>query len=190
MKIKRIMKRWLVTAAASTVLCLLVYASTQQVLSQTANDPQIQIAEDAANALSKGNDVSKLLSSKKVDISQSLSPFIIVYNSNGNPIASGGTLHGRIPAPPRGVFDHAKVNGENRLTWQPERGVRIASVIVSYNGNNPGFVLVGRSLRETEVRESQMLSFSGISLLIILVASFGLITGGEYFLAEKSLADN
>ena len=190
MKIKKIMKRWLVTAAVSTVLCLLVYASTQQVLRQSANDPQIQMAEDAANALSRGNDISKVLPATNIDISESLSPFIIAYNYNRDPIASSGTLQGRIPVPPRGVFDHAKVNGENRLTWQPERGVRIASVIVSYGGSNPGFVLAGRSLRETEVRESRMVSFAGISLLIILVVSFGLITGGEYFLAEKSLADN
>ena len=185
MKFKRVMKRWSVTAAVSTVLCLLVYLSTQQVLRQSANDPQIQIAEDKASALSNGEEISKAVPVLNLDLSRSLSPFIIVYNNNGEPIASSGTLHGRIPAPPFGVFEHAKVNGENRLTWQPERGLRVASVIVSYGGSNPGFVLAGRSLRETEVRESQMVSFAGISLLIILVLSFGLITGGEYLLAEN-----
>jgi hypothetical protein len=187
MRVKKIMRRWLVTAAVSTVLCLLVYASTQQVLRQSANDPQIQMAEDAANTLSNGIDISKVVPSANIDISQSLSPFIIIYNNNGSPIASNGTLNGKVPAPPPGVFDHAKFNGENRLTWQPESGVRIASVILSYNGKNSGFVLAGRSLREIEVRENQMLSFAGISLLIILFGSFILISGGEYFLPEKSV---
>lgn len=187
MRIKRIMKRWLVTAAVSTVLCLLVYASTQQVLRQTANDPQIQMAEDAANSLLNGTEISYVVPTSNIDISKSLSPFIIVYNKDGVAVTSNGTLHGKIPSPPSGVFDHARINGQNRLTWQPERGVRIASVIVSYGGSNPGFVLAGRSLREIEVREGKMLTFSGVSLLIIQIISFGLITGGEYILAEGSL---
>jgi hypothetical protein len=186
MKIKRIMKRWLVTAAVSAVLCLLVYASTQQVLRQSANDPQIQMAEDAASLLSNGAEIAKIVPATNIDISKSLSPFIIVYNNSGNPIASGGTLHERTPVPPSGVFEHARMNGENRLTWQPESGVRIASVIVSCGGNNPGFVLAGRSLRETEVRESQMLSLSGISFVVILVISFGLIAVSELFLPDKN----
>jgi hypothetical protein len=186
MKIKRIMKRWLVMAAVSTVLCLLVYASTQQVLRQSANDPQIQMAEDAAISLSNGAQISSVVPASNIDISKSLSPFMILYNNDGVAVISNGSLHGKIPSPPAGVFEHARMNGQNRLTWQPERGVRIASVIISYSGSYSGFVLAGRSLREIEVRESQMLTFSGISLLILLVMSFGLITGGEYILAENS----
>ncbi|HKI77962.1 MAG TPA: hypothetical protein VKA26_05445 [Ignavibacteriaceae bacterium] len=184
MKFKRILKRWIVTAFVSTVLCVLVYASTQQILRQSANDPQIQMAEDAVNAISKGAEISSVIPVANIDIANSLSPFINIYNSNGDAIAGSGRLYGNLPVPPHGVFKHTKTNGENRLTWQPERGVRIASVILSYSGTNSGFVLAGRSLRETEERESQMLFFSGISLLILLVVSFGLIIGSEYFLRE------
>ena len=38
--------------------------------------------------------------------------------------------------------------GEDRLTWQPEPGVRSATVVVHYQGAQAGFVMAGRSLRE------------------------------------------
>ena len=47
--IKSILVVWLAIAAATTVVCGLVYLSVQQVMRQSANDPQIQIAEDAGS---------------------------------------------------------------------------------------------------------------------------------------------
>lgn len=72
--------------------------------------------------------------------------------------------------------------GENRLTWQPREGVRIAAVIVFYQD---GFVLAGRSLREVEIREAQVTQFAGLTWLLALVTTLIVIAFGEFFLAEK-----
>ncbi len=42
--------------------------------------------------------------------------------------------------------------GEDRITWQPEPGIRSAVVVVHYTGATPGYVMAGRSLREVEWR--------------------------------------
>ena len=44
----RVLVSWLPLAVASTGMCLLVYATVQQNYRQSLNDPQIQMAEDAA----------------------------------------------------------------------------------------------------------------------------------------------
>ena len=124
----------MVGIAASPVLtvalCGLVYLAVQQVLRQSANDPQIQLAEDAANALAQNETTTNILSgAHTVDVGQSLAPFFLIYDDTGKPIASSGLLHGEIPSPPLGVFDYTRTHGQNRITWQPEPTVRIASVI-------------------------------------------------------------
>jgi hypothetical protein len=53
-KIWDILRHWLPLAALTTALCGLVYLAVQQALRQAANDPQIQMAEDAAYILSQG----------------------------------------------------------------------------------------------------------------------------------------
>ena len=45
------MKTWVPLTIGTTLLCGLVYLATQQSIRQGANDPQIQMAEDAAAAL-------------------------------------------------------------------------------------------------------------------------------------------
>jgi hypothetical protein len=62
------------------------------------------------------------------------------------------------------------VQGENRVTWQPEPGVRIAAVVASYSGTQSGFVMAGRSLRETERRVDQLGELIGAAWLAGMVA--------------------
>jgi hypothetical protein len=155
-KLKNILKYWLPLAATTTLLCGLVYLAVQQSLRWGANDPQIQMAEEAAAALSAGGTPESMLPATQVEISTSLASFMVVYNDKGEPLASSGLLHGTIPLLPAGVFDYTRQNIEDRVSWQPENGVRIAAVVVAYDGAQPGFVLAGRSLREVEKRESQI----------------------------------
>jgi len=117
-----------------------------------------------------------------VDMSRSLSPFLIVYNDEGQPLGSNGQLDGKTPAPPRGVFDYVRQHGEERVTWQPTRGVRIAAVIERVNGPQPGFVLAGRNMREVEARIADVQTMAGLTWLgmlgLIVVGSlaFGIYT--------------
>ena len=75
-----------------------IYGAAQQVLRLTANDPQIQMAQDAAASLNAGNTPTSLVPSK-VDSKVSLAPFIEVYDKcsgmlhSENPYAEKKDLH-------------------------------------------------------------------------------------------------
>lgn len=172
----RIADRWLVSAAVVTLLCGLAYATSQQVLRQSANDPQIQMAEDAAAALAAGQAAEAVVPSGKVQIDRSLAPFMIVFDGSGRPTTSSAVLDGQTPMVPEGVIEFVRQHGENRITWAPKPDVRIAAVIVGYGGSAPnaaftGFVLAGRSLREVEVREDQIFHMAGLGWLVCMGAT-------------------
>ncbi len=71
---------------AITGVCATIYWAVQQNYRQTANDPQIQMAEDASNSLSSSGKVGDFNTEIKIDISKSLAPFVIIYDVKGNPI--------------------------------------------------------------------------------------------------------
>jgi hypothetical protein len=179
-KIKNILRQWLPLAAVTTLLCGLVYLVVQQTLRQGANDPQIQMAEDAAAALAAGGTAEAVMPAGNVEISSSLAPFMVIYNDVGEPLAFTGLLHGAAPHLPGGVFEYTRQKGEDRVTWQPEQSVRVAAVVVAYSGVQPGFVLVGRSLREVEIRESQVEQITGIAWLVTLGASLLVVAACEW----------
>jgi hypothetical protein len=175
-----VLSRWLPLAAVVTALCALVYLAVQQSLRHAANDPQIQLAEDAAQALAQGGAPGSVLPASRVDIAQSLSPFVAVFDAGGESVVSSATLHGKVLHLPAGVFDFVRRHGEHRVSWQPERGVRIASVIVGYGGAKPGFVLSGRSLREAERRTAQLGQITGIAWTLTLASSLILVVLGRF----------
>jgi len=181
-KIKNIIKIWLPFAVVITAFCALAYAAVQQALRQGLNDPQIQLSEDAAYALNNGATTDSMISGSKVEMSHSLAPFIDIYDLNGKAVAGSGLLSGQLPDYPRGALDSAKQTGENRVTWQPDADVRIASVVVPYNN---GFVVAGRNMREVEQRESQTELLAGITWILALAATLIVIAFGEFVLAEK-----
>ena len=150
-----------------SIVFLTIYAAVQQDYRQSANDPQIQIAEDAAASLDNGGAFQSVILPTRIDIATSLSVFTTVFDDAGQPIGSSGYLRGGMPTVPPGVLDYVRSKGEDRFTWQPEKGVRDAVVITKYSG---GFVMVGRSIREVEKREDALFAevFAGwiVSMLI------------------------
>lgn len=163
----------------STLVFGTIYTVAQQNIRTSANDPQIQIAEDMAEALNNGSDTTGIFPVTKIDIAKSLAPFVIIFDTNGKTVMSSGFLDGKIPVPPNGVFTYTSQVGEDRITWQPAQAIRIAAVITKYNG---GFVLAGRSLREIEKREDQVFYFAGFAWL----ASIALL-GGFVYLKRTNL---
>lgn len=181
----RVLKAWLPLAAAITLLVGLIYATVQQVYRTGANDPQIQMAEDAAALLRSGASPESILPPNSVDLSMSLSPFLIVYDAAGEPVVSNTTLNGSAPVIPFGSLDYARANGQNRVTWQPAPSVRIASVIVPISGGDGGYVLAGRSLREIEYRVEQLTLKLGLGWLASLVGTFVLVLLLEKFIKRE-----
>ncbi len=179
-----------ILACIITVIFGAMYAAVQQNYRQSAYDPQIQMAEDTAAFLSAGGDIQKVPTlytqiNTSVDFASSLASFVIVYDSAGKVVTATGNMNGSTPTPPMGVLQSAQTYGENRLTWQPQYDVRIATVVVPYTSSTTtGFVLVGRNLREVENRVSVLTQGAAIlwgaseigSLLVIgLLLTFGLL---------------
>ncbi len=169
--LKSIIKYWLLMAVIVTGISGLIYTAVQQDLRQSANDPQIQMAEDTATKLAAGQQIQNVVPAEKVDIATSLAPYIIVFDATGKPVASSALLNGQTPTIPSGVIDYVRQHGEDRITWQPQSGVRSAIVVTQYKGPNPGFVLAGRSLREVEIREDNILHIAILAWIAILVAT-------------------
>jgi hypothetical protein len=179
----RILARWIQLSALATALSLMVYITAQQVGRETANDPQIQIARDARDGLAAGQPVESVVPAGEVSLERSLASWVTILDDSGAVIASSGRLHGQLHAVPIGVLDNIRSGGEGRVTWQPEPGVRMATVAERVPGPHPRFVLVGRSLDETENRISHLgwlllLGWAGtiVGLLVVVAASEALIT--------------
>jgi hypothetical protein len=144
------------SAALGLILTFMGGASSlvfQQMLRRGANQPQIQMADSYASQLASGRKPEDVIPAGAVDLAQSLEPFVIFYNDAGTPVRATGYLNRTIPVPPAGVLRYVSAHGSEEVTWQPQAGVRIASVARRVTGANPGIVLTGRSLRVVEEQE-------------------------------------
>lgn len=168
----KLLIRWLPLGVVVTILIGTFYVMSQQIIRQAANDPQIQLSEDTALALADGQTPETLVGPNKVDIGISLAPYIIIYDDKGKVLASSGLLHSKIPDIPKGVLESARTNTQNRVTWQPESGVRSAIVVTHNNKSQAGFVVAGRSLRESENRQNQLLKLAALGWLLAIITTF------------------
>jgi len=176
----------LVLAGLATVLALALYAIPQQVLRLGANDPQVALAGDLAAKLEQGVVAAEAVPAGAIDMARSLSPFVIAYDDQGHPVSSQAQLDGAIPIPPKGVFDFVRLHGEDRFSWRPIRGVRIAAVVQRVSGAHPGFVLAGRSLREEEARQEQVGQMATLAWIAMLALIFAGTTAFGWFTRPKA----
>ncbi|HXH27029.1 MAG TPA: hypothetical protein VNG90_03965 [Candidatus Acidoferrum sp.] len=147
--------------AIITVIFGTVYTVGQQMLRSDANDPQIQMSEDMAAKLNGGASPQSLVTGK-VDVSKSLAAFVQVYDSGGALVAGNAYIGDSQPIVPTGVLTASNGVPYNLVTWQPQAGVRIASVEVKANNF---YVLAGRNLLEVEKREDHSMLLSALGWL-------------------------
>jgi hypothetical protein len=165
------MRNWLALALCwSLVAGTIVFVAHWQ-LRTGANDPQVQMAEDAARQLAAGIEPAAVVPrGGVVPVESSLATWLAVYDANGTPLLSSGSYAGKAPDLPGGVLEFARKQGGHRLSWQPRPGVRQALVVVPVP--DAGYVVAGRSLREVEARKQQVLE---LVLLAWLVGLAGLL---------------
>ena len=192
-----LLRPWLPLAVLCVAGPLFVYAMVQQVYRQSADDPQIQMAEDAAAKLQNGTAAHDVLSSQTIDVANSLSPFMIVYDQNGNEIAANARLDGKTPQLPGAVLPDMQADkvslpwkfgpaDERRFTWQPEPGVRLATIVTEFEGTQSGFVLVGRNMREVERRIDAAMALTIAGTVGLLAGTFAAATASERFRKRSS----
>ena len=170
--LRRTVALWLPVAVAATGLAGLGYGAVQQDYRRSADDPQLQIAHDAAASLTAGASPTDVASGTQVDLATSLAPFVIVYDTEGTVLASTGTLDGTSPVPPPGVLQAVRENGQDAITWQPRDGVRLAIDAVAWKGSDgAGTVLAGRSLREVERRVDELTLMVAAGWLVTMLAA-------------------
>ena len=165
-------------------------ATFQGMLRRGADQPQIQMADSYASKIAAGAQPERVIPPSRVDLQQSLEPFVIFYNDQGVPITAGGYLNQTIPTPPDGVFNYVRAHGHDRITWQPQPGVRIAAIFRRVDGSNPGFVLAGRSLRAVEEEEDLFyhMVFLGWFILVVLLVAGGALLNYAQSIALKTVS--
>ena len=165
----QLIKHWFPLAIAGTIAMFAIYAAVQQNYRQSANDPQISMAEDGAAALAASSTPIMVAGTAHVNMSKSLTPFTIVYDDSGKVLASSGYLAGEVPLLPAGVLDYTRANVSDRITWQPASTTRLAAIVRHYDGSSSGFIVVARNLRETEARVRQLTLMLGTALVALLI---------------------
>jgi hypothetical protein len=161
---------WFAALALLIVTFGSIYAVAQQAQRRDANWPQIQIAEDNADALNRSGD-PQVLTTDSVDFSRSLQPFIIIYDKNGKPLYGSGYLDSKLAQAPLGMLKAAQGKEYSAVTWEPKDGVRVAAVSVAAKNY---YVLSGRNLKEVEKNENAALQLSLLGGIVGLML-FGLI---------------
>ena len=169
---RSVIKRFIPLGFAITLIFFFVLLIVQQTLRLGANEQVVQIAHDVTDALGQGAPYTAFNAPHPVNIANSLSPYVIIFDQEGKMLTGSGVLDGEVPRPPKGVFEYVKLHHEERITWSPKPGVRVALVGVYHSGVNPGFVFAGRSLAEVERRISTIMQLTILAWFATLVASF------------------
>ncbi len=175
---------WLPLAIAISGLCFLTLVVMHHSYRSLLNEPQVQMARDAAARIYSGAALETVIPPQLVTIESSLAPWAAVLNRGGTPIvdftdeverdeiefvATSGLLNGQLFRIPPGVLAYAEYYGENRLTWQPQQGVRQAIVVV-HIPESEYFVIAGRNMYEAERRIGEMY-YMILSMWLFLMAA-------------------
>ncbi len=160
--------QFLFALAIITIILGLIYTSVQQVYRNSANDPQVELAHQIAHTLNLKKSIDKYFPDT-TDLMETQSVFIEIFNSQGHPLRSTSLLHGNLPQLPMGVINFVNQKGEDWVTWQPNSKLRLAMVIVSSSVSPHFMVAVGRSLKETEKRVSDLTMMVVMGWVLCLV---------------------
>jgi hypothetical protein len=145
--IKNIFIFWIVVMFLVTFSCLLTYIVTQQVIRLGANELPVQFATETSIKLANGQSAKDAIPNETIDISKSLDTFVMIFDKDKNLIATSAMMGNAEPDYPKGVLGYVDKMGEHRVTWQPQVGLRFATVVTKIGDK---YIITGHSLQETE----------------------------------------
>ncbi|HSX02173.1 MAG TPA: hypothetical protein VLI05_02540 [Candidatus Saccharimonadia bacterium] len=166
------LRAWLPLVVVVVGLVAFGYVAVQQNYRQSANDPQLQLASDAATLIKNGAEPAAVVPAARVDLASSLAPFMLIGDGSGRLVAGNGWLAGSTPLPPAGVFADTLRSGSRSFTWQTAAGARFAAVAEPAGDD---VVVVARSLAPTEQRIGRLTVMAALALIGLLVATLGAV---------------
>ena len=149
---------WLVGLVVVTLLIGSTYLSLQRLGRQADDDVPAGLALSQLNS----PDPQVLKADTPIDLTQGPETFVNVYRGDGTPLTGSGTLSGSVPRLPQGVIESALQTGQDRVTWQPQQGVRYA-IVARATGDT--VVVAGQNLQPSESRNRTMELFLGLGWL-------------------------
>jgi hypothetical protein len=168
------MRRYIPWIGALSIL-IVVTATTFGVMQQSerqgANDGPLRLATQVSSELARGSSttIDRL---PRVDLSNSLAPFVVVFGVDGKPSSGNGYLNGALAEPPSGVIREVRKAGEGSVTWQPATGLRFATVSIR---SGDRVVMAAQSLAPSEHRTDAigaLVAVGGLGAALILVLTF------------------
>jgi hypothetical protein len=157
---------WLIGAFVLTVALAGVYGGLQQLNRSSADDAGERLVSQIVSAGQTNG------SGGRVDLATSLQPFYVVYDRSAHPVAGDGYLDGRLGAVPSGVVATAFATGTDRVTWEPQSGLRFATV-AQRQGDQ--VIVAGQSLQPVENRIDHLgallLAGWGAAILVLIVGA-------------------
>lgn len=171
-------------AVCITLLSALIYFSSQQVIRLSANEMPSLSVDTALARISIGQQLGTILPNIPIELSKPFGFFFSAYNEQKVLTIAQTTVHGAPVSVPSGVLDYAKSHGKDRVTWQPETGIRLATVVV-YEPRTKTYLVAGRDLTDYEHRIQTL----GLQILfgwgITMIATFGAVVLTHMFHAQK-----
>jgi hypothetical protein len=162
----------LAAIVVATILFGTIYVVAQQLDRQGANEAPLRLASQVAAELREGQ-TTTIDAQPHVDLSRSLAVFVVVEDAQGSPTSGSGFLKGTLVSLPTGVLANAAKTGQDNVTWQPQAGLRFATVTLKV-GNQ--FVTAGQSLKPSEDRDGNIQLLVGLGWLVSM-----LVLGGTWF---------
>jgi hypothetical protein len=157
------------TIIVATILFGTVYVVAQQLDRLSANDAPLRLASQVAAELRVGQSTT-LDAQSHIDLSQSLAAFVVVEDAQGKPSAGSGFLHGSLLSLPTGVLASASTSGQDDVTWEPQPGLRFATVTLRVGDR---FVSAGQSLKPSEDRDGTVRLLVGLGWLVSMLVLSG-----------------
>jgi hypothetical protein len=189
---------WIVLAIAISFVFGFIFIATHQTIRSEANATLVDTAQNIIGYLENDDTIDtqveqltgQIDQSTKVDLANSDKIFVSIYDGEGKPKASTGNVDGKANELDKGILDIAKKDGVNKASIEPKNGVRLAIAAYPIKKGDKGYLVVGKSLEETEssiTRIGKILLVGWlITLLITLLSSIVLNNIVETFEDRKS----
>lgn len=169
------LRYWLALVGTAALVLGAAYVMVQQSVRLSLNDAPQAAAQAAAQKIDDDIAPADIVPEEEVNLRTDSSVFLIITDSSGEVLASSAVLDDEAPTPAANVYAGADQQGKDSFTWQPKKGVRLATHILKYDQNGGGYIIAGQSLKSTEERLQNYMSIAGLTWLAVVAWSAGVM---------------